>query len=80
MTDYLLHHRHSSTECSAVYAAWKGFESPLRKTRAISTCLEGGHAIWWRVHAGSPDEALALLPPFVAERTTVTPTREVSIP
>ena len=39
-----------------------------------------GHAIWWSVEAAGPDEALALLPFFIAERATATRVDEVDIP
>lgn len=63
-----------------MYAAWKGFDSPLRHVAALASCLQGGHAIWWDVQAVDADAALALLPPYVAERTTVVAVSEVSIP
>ena len=80
MPTYLLHHRHQSQECAAAFAAWTGFASPLRQRPAPSTCLAGGHAIWWTVEAPDAPAALALLPRFVAERTTPTAVREVDIP
>ncbi len=80
MPRYLLQHRHEPSECGAAYAAWKGFTSPLRHAVAIATCLEGGHTVWWEVEAADAGAALALLPPFVADRTSVTAVREVSIP
>jgi hypothetical protein len=80
MPFYLLHHRHEARECAAAFAAWSGFSSPLRHTAAPSTCLAGGHAIWWRVEAADTRAALALLPRFVAERTMPTEVREVEIP
>ncbi len=36
--------------------------------------------IWWLVDAPGPDQALAQLPFFVAERSSVTEIREVHIP
>jgi hypothetical protein len=77
---FLLNHHHSPHECAAVFAAWLGFHSPLRSRRALSTCLAGGHGLWWRVEAADPGAALALLPRFVAERTDAIPVREVDIP
>lgn len=80
MALFLLHHRHDPAECAVAFAAWKGFASPLRRRPALSTCVEGGHEIWWRVTAGSAAEALALLPPYVSARTNVIAAREVDIP
>jgi hypothetical protein len=80
MTSYLLHHQHTARECAAAFAAWRGFDSPLRRHVAASTCLEGGHAVWWRVEAPSRQAALALLPPFVAHRTDTIAVRDVLIP
>ena len=45
-----------------------------------STCLTGGHCLLWRVEAESRDEAIALLPAFVAARTEAVEVREVEIP
>ncbi len=80
MPRYLLHHNHEPSECGAAFAAWKGFDSPLRGAAAVSSCLEGGHAIWWDVEATDIPAALELLPPYVADRTTVAPVSDVSIP
>lgn len=80
MPSFLLHHRHGPLECAAAFAAWTGFSSPLRHCAAPSTCLAGGHAIWWHVEALDADAALSLLPRFVAQRTLTTEVREVHIP
>ena len=77
---FLLNHQHRPHECAAAFAAWQGFDSPLRHRRVPSTCLAGGHGLWWRVEATDGDAALAQLPRFVAERTTAVPVREVVIP
>jgi hypothetical protein len=77
---FLLNHQHRAHECAAVFAAWQGFDSPLRHRRAPSTCLAGGHGLWWRVEATDGDAALAQLPRYVAERTTAVHVREVVIP
>ena len=77
---FLLHHRHGANECAAAFAAWQGFHSPLRHHAAPSTCLAGGHAVWWRVEARSVAEALAFLPEYVARRTDPIEVRDVEIP
>jgi hypothetical protein len=77
---FLLSHRHDAAECAAAFAAWQGFDSPLRRHPAASTCLDGGHALWWRVEAPDRPAALAQLPPFVARRTEAIQVREVQIP
>jgi hypothetical protein len=80
MPFFLLHHQHDQAECAAAFAAWTGFDSPLRHGRAASTCLSGGHAVWWRVQAENAAAALALLPRYVARRTVSIEVREVEIP
>jgi hypothetical protein len=77
---FLLHHQHSPGECAAAFAAWSGFDSPLRRGFAASTCLAGGHALWWRVDAEDGSAALALLPRYVADRTTPIEIRDIAIP
>ena len=77
---FLLHHRHEPAECQAAFAAWAGFESPLRHAPVLSTCLAGEHRLWWRVEATDRRRALAQLPPFVASRTEAIAVREVHVP
>jgi hypothetical protein len=52
----------------------------LRHRPTLASCRTGGHAIWWTVDADSEEDALALLPFYVAKRTTITPVSEVQIP
>jgi hypothetical protein len=80
MSQYLLQHRHQPRECAVVFASFKGDESPLRHRAAVASCRSGGHAIWWSVEAADEEQALRLLPPYVAARTTVTRVSEVKIP
>lgn len=80
MTKYLLHHRHEQHECGAVFASFKGHSSPLRHLPTLASCRSGGHAIWWTVEARTEDDALALLPTYVADRTEVSAVSDVAIP
>jgi len=80
MSVFLLHHRHDEAQCGVAFEAWRGFRSPLRRRPALSTCLAGGHAVWWRVEAPDRPAALALLPPFVAHRTDAIHVRQIDIP
>jgi hypothetical protein len=80
MAHYLLHHRHEPHECGVVFASFKGHQSPLRHQSTLASCRSGGHAIWWTVEATTAEDALGLLPSYVAERTTATSVREVEIP
>jgi len=80
MSRYLIHHRHEPDECGVVFASFKGHASPLRHHVTLASCRFGGHEIWWTVDADSEEEALGLLPFYVAERTTITSVSEVRIP
>jgi hypothetical protein len=80
MSRFVLHHRHKAHECGVVFASFKGHRSPLRRRPALASCRSGGHAIWWTVEAASEAEAVALLPPYVAERTAAARVSEVEIP
>ena len=80
MARYLLHHRHEPRECGVVFASFRGHESPLRHQATLASCRSGEHAIWWTVETATEEEALLLLPRYVAERTTVTRVCEVDIP
>jgi hypothetical protein len=80
MARYQLHHRHEPEECGVVFTAFRGHPSTLRHQPTIASCRTGGHAIWWTVEAQSAEDALRLLPPYVATRTTATLVNEVEIP
>ena len=80
MPSYLLHHQHQPDECAAAFAAWHGYDSPLRHQAAASTCLTGEHTVLWRVSAADVADALSLLPRFVRQRTTASRVRDVEIP
>jgi hypothetical protein len=80
MPRYLLHHRHLPHECGAVFASFTGHDSPLRHRLTTASCLFGGHEIWWDVQADSRQAALALLPFYVATRTTAAHVAEIEIP
>ena len=80
MPCYVLYHRHEPHECGIVFAAFKGHQSTLRRKSTLASCHSGEHAIWWTVEAKSEAAALALLPFYVAERTTATSVTKVEIP
>jgi hypothetical protein len=80
MATYLITHRHDPALCRVAFAAWRGFESPLRHHATLSSCVEGGHSIWWQVEATNRDEALALVPEWIAQRSDVVPVSQVQIP
>ena len=80
MSRYLLQHRHESLDCGVVLASFKGHESSLRHRATLASCRSGRHAIWGTVGADSEEDALRLLPAYVATRTTVARVSEVEIP
>jgi hypothetical protein len=77
---FLIQHRHDPRECGVAYSAFRGIDSPLRHHATFASCAFGGHAIWWSVQARDEDEALGLLPFFIAERATATRIQKVQIP
>ena len=80
MSRFVLHHRHEARECGVVFASFKGHKSPLRRQPTLASCRSGGHANWWTVDAATEADALALLPAYVAERTTAARVSAVDIP
>lgn len=80
MSRYLLEHRHAPHECGVVFASFKGHVSPFRHRATVASCRSGGHGIWWTVEAAGEEEALGLLPGYVAERIIATRISEVKIP
>lgn len=82
---FVLTHRHAPSQCGTAFAAWKGFDSPLRRHSALASCAsppedDGEHLLIWTVEASGPDEALALLPAWLAKRADVRRVDEVAIP
>jgi hypothetical protein len=81
---FVLSHRHAPSECGVAFAAWRGFDSPLRRHSALASCPsdsgDGEHLLIWTVDADGPEQALALLPPWLAERAEVRRVGEVPIP
>jgi hypothetical protein len=80
MPRFLLHHRHRPADCAVAFAAWRGFDSPLRGTAVLASCVAGGHLVCWQVDADGPEAALEMLPPYVARRTEAIEVREVQLP
>jgi hypothetical protein len=80
MPKFLIEHHHEASECGVVFAAFAGHSSPLRNRPTLASCRVGNHHIWWSVEADSDADALALLPPYVAERSTAVRVDEVQIP
>ena len=80
MPSFRIVHRHSSKECPAAYAAWKGFDGTLRGSRTTSSCRWGDHQIWWDLDAVNEAEALGLLPRYVSDRAVAVRIGEVVIP
>jgi len=80
MTTYLLDHRHEPSECVVAFAAWKGFDSPLREQSALCSCATGGHRLWFVVQTKDEQAALGQLPRYLAERTEAIQVSQVRIP
>lgn len=90
MKTFVLIHHHSPAECRIAYAAWNGFDSPLRGGKVQSTCArhrpqqlgapdDAVHEIWWTVQAADEAAALQLLPPYVSDRTEAREVSEIKI-
>lgn len=80
MSHVVLRHTHRPGECGVAFAAWNGFDSPLRRRPALCSCRHGTHELVFVVEAASADAALAMLPPWLAARTEASPVDEVPIP
>jgi len=77
---FLLEHCHDPRECGAVFASFKGHPTDLRHRSTLASCRSGGYTIWWKVEAASEQDALLLLPQYVADRTSVARVSDVEIP
>ena len=77
---FLLHNHHTAGDCGVVFAAFRGFTSPLRHTEALASCRNGGHEVWWRVAAEDAGAALRQLPRYVADTSTATRVDPIAVP
>lgn len=77
---FLVSHRHPASECGWAFAAWHGFASPLRHGHALSSCPDGGHALFWVLEAEDETGALSQLPEYLSARSEVIRVRPVPIP
>ena len=80
MPRFLIHHRHAAARVRRRVRGLPGPREPAPPPPTLASCASGGHAIWWTVEAATEADALALLPFFVAERSTVAAVSEVEIP
>lgn len=80
MSYFLLHNQHAAEDCGVVFAAFRGFASPLRHGEALASCRSGGHEVWWRVTAQDAAAALRQLPRYVAGRSTATRVDPIAVP
>jgi hypothetical protein len=74
---FLIEHHHDPDQCGAVFAAWNGFDSPLRGSRVWSSCRTGDHRMWFVIDADDEQAALLQVPRFVAARSIATYVNEV---
>jgi hypothetical protein len=77
---FLVHNHHAADDCGVVFAAFRGFVSPLRHTEALASCRTGGHEVWWRVAAEDAAEALGQLPRYVAGNSTAIRVDPIAVP
>jgi hypothetical protein len=80
VSHFLLHNHHAAEDCGVVFAAFRGFASPLRHREALASCRSGGHEVWWRVTADNAAGALSQLPRYVATNTTAIRVHPVAVP
>lgn len=87
MSTFVLCHQHEPAECRFAFAAWRGFDSPLRHGQALASCGVRGsvatisrHTIFWTVEAADAETALGYLPAYLISRTQVVYVTEVPIP
>lgn len=80
VSNFLLHNQHAADDCGVVFAAFRGFASPLRHTEALASCRSGGHEVWWRVAAEDAAGALRQLPRYVAGNSTATRVDPIAVP
>ncbi len=80
MAEVILHHTHPAEDCEEIFPQLQNVAQSLKGKNFFCTCPSGGHGGFFQVEAGSPEDAVGLLPEIMRASTQVFPGETMAIP
>ncbi len=80
MAEFMLHHTHPAEDCGEIFPELQNVDQSLKVKNFFCTCPGGGHGGFFQVEAGSPEDAVGLLPEIMRASTQVFPGETMAIP
>ncbi len=80
MAEFMLHHTHPAEDCGDIFPQLQNVAQSLKGKNFFCTCPSGDHGGFFQVEAGSPEDAVRLLPEIMRASTQVFPGETMAIP
>ncbi len=80
MAEFMLHHTHPAEDCGEIFPELQNVAQSLKGKNFFCTCPSGDHGGFFQVEAGSPEDAVGLLPEIMRASTQVFPGETMAIP
>ncbi len=80
MAEFMLHHTHPAGDCENIFPQLQNVAQSLKGKNFFCTCPSGDHGGFFQVEAGSPEDAVGLLPEIMRASTQVFPGETMAIP
>ncbi len=80
MAEFMLHHTHPAEDCEEIFPQLQNVAQSLKGKNFFCTCPSGDHGGFFQVEAGSPEDAVRLLPKIMRASTQVFPGETMAIP
>ncbi len=80
MAEFMLHHTHPAEDCEEIFPQLQNVAQSLKGKNFFCTCPSGGHGGFFQVEAGSPEDAVGLLPEIMRVSTRVFSGETMAIP
>ena len=80
MAEFMLHHTHSAEDCENIFPQLQNVAQLLKGKNFFCTCPSGDHGGGLQEDAGSPEDAVRLLPEIMRASTRVFPGETMAIP
>ena len=80
MAEFMLHHTHPAEDCEEIFPQLQNVAQSLKGKNFFCTCPSGDHGGFFQVEAGSPEDAVGLLPEIMRASTQLFPGETMAIP
>ncbi len=80
MAEFMLHHTHPAEDCEDIFPQLQNVGQSLKGKNFFCTCPSGDDGGFFQVEAGSPEDAVGLLPEIMRASTQVFPGETMAAP